>query len=449
MRVWDATGRLTKKHDYKKETRNYFTTFYNAKGQKTAQGESVMLKKKGKNVGFKKKGYWTYWKNGKKRYAAHQNGKRFVSVIDWWEDDGIHCQFRHARPGKSERVTCKYPSGAKESEGAYDHDFNRTGEWRFYKKNGTMMAKGSFVKSLQHGLWTEYHKDGYLTTKMKHGNQIGKSVWHQKDGAKATYTAKKSKRPSPPSEFGKNGAVNEWYPNGNLRLIANYRAGVKDGAFSKYYENGQQSQRGTFQRGKRVGLWVLWNQDGTKDREIFFRSDEVMVATRFVWYDHGQLHYMKKKVSADFSETKQFETETIFWFANGAKDIHLLRKNGALEGVQKSYYTSGKLRKKETYKKGISQEQYVLFYADGSKALEKSNPRKRGADAEAIYWNEQGDKVAERYRDAKDAVQYKYYADPDEVERVLHLVAQIENHRRRFRPKPPENAKAIFGPRRS
>ena len=98
MRVWDATGRLTKKHDAAKETRNYFTTFYNAKGQKTAQGESVMLKKKGKNVGFKKKGYWTYWKNGKKRYAAHQNGKRFVSVIDWWEDDGIHCQFRHARP---------------------------------------------------------------------------------------------------------------------------------------------------------------------------------------------------------------------------------------------------------------------------------------------------------------------------------------------------------------
>ena len=188
-----------------------------------------------------------------------------------------------------------------------------------------------------------------------------------------------------------------------------------------------KNRKGIFERDKRVGLWVLWNENGTKDKELFFRDGEIAIFTQFVWYDNGQMHYMEKRVTGDLTETKQLETETIFWFANGSKDRHLFRIGGKLDGLQKSYYTSGKLRKKEQYKKGLSQDQYVLFYPDGSKALEKRNPSKKGVDPEAVYWDEHGTKVAESYRDTNDEIKFKYYGEPHNVEKVLQRVGQIKN----------------------
>ena len=239
----------------------------------------------------------------------------------------------------------------------------------------------------------------------------------------------------------KNGAVNEWYPNG-VRLIANTVQGLKTDFF-KILRKRPTVATGHFSAGKRVGLWVLWNQDGTKDREIFFRSDEVMVATRFVWYDHGQLHYMKRKYRQT-SETKQLKRK-LFFGSPTAPKTSLLRKNGALEGVQKLLHQR-QAEKKETYKKGISQEQYVLFYADGSKALEKSNPRKRGADAEAIYWNEQGDKVASVTATPKMRFNTNITQTPMRLSGCCTSWPRSKNHRRRFRPKPPENASCDFRP---
>ena len=47
-------GRLIEAHDYKKATGKYTSTYYNDKGKKTGHGESVLMKKKSKNIGFKK-----------------------------------------------------------------------------------------------------------------------------------------------------------------------------------------------------------------------------------------------------------------------------------------------------------------------------------------------------------------------------------------------------------
>ena len=191
MRKWNTLGRLIEAHDYKKATGKYTSTYYNDKGKKNGHGESVLMKKKSKNIGFKNSGYWTYWKNGKKYLAGHKKGDRLLGVVDIWHNDDTHCQFKAARRGRTEHMLCSYPSGEKKSEGPVDHKYQQTGEWLFYKKNGTLKATGSYKKDQKHGTWYGYHKDGYLTMKMKYGNQVGKSVWHQKDGSKASFTAKR------------------------------------------------------------------------------------------------------------------------------------------------------------------------------------------------------------------------------------------------------------------
>ena len=108
--------------------------------------------------------------------------------------------------------------------------------------------------------------------KMKYGNQVGKSVWHQKDGSKASFTAKKIKKNASSAKIVKTGVFNQWYPNGKLRSIETYRNGVKDGPYSKYYDNGQESQKGIFERDKKVVVKGVverkWNQ---RQRVIFSR----------------------------------------------------------------------------------------------------------------------------------------------------------------------------------
>ena len=134
----------------------------------------------------------------------------------------------------------------------------------------------------------------------------------------------------------------------------------------------------------------------------------------------------KKRVTGDLTETKQLETETILvrqWFQRQTS----FSNRWQARRLTKELLHQWKAKKEEQYKKGLSQDQYVLFYPDGSKALEKRNPSKKGVDPEAVYWDEHGTKVAESYRDTNDEIKFKYYGEPHNVEKVLQRVGQINN----------------------
>ena len=307
---------------------------------------------KKKNFVFSNSGYWTYWKKVRNISPVIKKATGYRALLISGITMTPIVNFGVARRGKTEHMICRYPSGEKKSEGPIDHKHQHTGEWLFYKKNGTLKAKGSYKKDQKHGTWYGYHKDGYLTMKMKYGNQVGKSVWHQKDGSKASFTAKKIKKNASSAKIVKTGVFNQWYPMANnyarSKLIV---MGLKMDPIQSIMTTDKNRKKVFLSETKESVCGCLWNENGTKDKELFFRDGEIAIFTQFVWYDNGQMHYMEKRVTGDLTETKQLETETIFWFADGAKDRHLFRIGGKLDGLQKSYYTSGKLRKKEQYKK--------------------------------------------------------------------------------------------------
>ena len=53
----------------------------------------------------------------------------------------------------------------------------------------------------------------------------------------------------------KDGVVETFYENGQLRNRKNYKNGKLDGLYEYYYKNGRLEQRGKYSNGKKDGLW--------------------------------------------------------------------------------------------------------------------------------------------------------------------------------------------------
>ena len=60
----------------------------------------------------------------------------------------------------------------------------------------------------------------------------------------------------------KDGLVEEFYDNDQLRIKRNYNNGKLQGPFEMFYVNGQIKIRSTYKKGKRDGLWEYFDLDG-------------------------------------------------------------------------------------------------------------------------------------------------------------------------------------------
>jgi antitoxin component YwqK of YwqJK toxin-antitoxin module len=62
----------------------------------------------------------------------------------------------------------------------------------------------------------------------------------------------------------KNGNVEAWYPNGQLKLTGKYEQDMQNGVFAWYFQNGQKQAEGKLIDGERVGEWTWWHQNGMR-----------------------------------------------------------------------------------------------------------------------------------------------------------------------------------------
>jgi len=62
----------------------------------------------------------------------------------------------------------------------------------------------------------------------------------------------------------KNGNVEAWYPNGQLKFTGKYEQDMQNGVFAWYFQNGQKQAEGKLIDGERVGEWTWWHQNGMR-----------------------------------------------------------------------------------------------------------------------------------------------------------------------------------------
>lgn len=91
----------------------------------------------------------------------------------------------------------------------------------------------------------------------------GKWVTYFVNGQKATEIEYKD------GEY--NGTYTSFYANGQKSYEQHYVNGVIQGRDQGWHENGQQSYTGQYVNDRQDGLWIWWNPDGTKLKEVLYK----------------------------------------------------------------------------------------------------------------------------------------------------------------------------------
>lgn len=138
-----------------------------------------------------------------------------------------------------------------------------------YAPDGTIMEQGDYLNNFREGVYTEYHKNGFLKTSCgyikgrKEGQMITmndrgqieeRATYHQDvlHGAFVIYKASRVKEKRYYYEGELEGEQQKFYPNGVLMEASNYKKGKRDGTSHWYDQEGKETITYTYKDGELV-----------------------------------------------------------------------------------------------------------------------------------------------------------------------------------------------------
>jgi antitoxin component YwqK of YwqJK toxin-antitoxin module len=190
----------------------------------------------------------------------------------------------------------------------------KQGKWKFFFDNDMVKLEGTYKDNLKNGYFKEYDKNGLLVSIKKYVNDI--------EEAQAVETSKLVVK-------------SDYYPNGQVKIVATYRGDVPEGVRREFDQTGKITQGYVFKNGAVVGEGITTN-DGLKD------------GSWKEYYDGGKL----RAVGA-YDKGKQVG-EWIYYYPDGKVEQRgKFSKNGKYEGNWKWFYPDGSLKRDEAYLNGV------------------------------------------------------------------------------------------------
>ena len=163
-----------------------------------------------------------------------------------------------------------YRDGQKFAEGSYDRGIHE-GKWNYWYPNGQLCKTVNFKKGLPDGSWERFREDGTLFSSISYSNgqREGKWTYYYDDGKtiKAEENYKQGKM---------DGVRTAYYENGQKKQEAHLKMGILDGMTTNWDESGNKVKEAPFVNGKLNGAVVTWT--GGVASELHFREGQRVVA---------------------------------------------------------------------------------------------------------------------------------------------------------------------------
>jgi len=172
-----------------------------------------------------------------------------------------------------------FPDGKLRAEGLYD-DGNRTGEWKFFHRNGSVEQIGHYNRDGRpDGLWqwffasgeirieenyfdgyfdgymVEYDDDGKILTEGEYIEGYEEGFWY--------YELGESREEGYYSGGYRNGLWKSFYSDGELSFEGEFIDDNPNGKHTYYWDNGKIKDQGRYIMGKKEGDWQKNNYDGS------------------------------------------------------------------------------------------------------------------------------------------------------------------------------------------
>ena len=216
------------------------------------------------------------------------------------------------------------------------------------------------------------------------------------------------------------------FDNNNIAYAPNNKDVPFTGRHEKNYSNGQKKLEANYKDGLRDGLFTEWRENGQKETERNYNSGDMVWAIVTTYYGNGQ------KVRSEERKNKNgmndgFSTE---WYENGQKRSEHNIANGHRNGLSTEWYENGQKIREENYTEGRRDGLSTAWYENGQKSFEgsyKENGR-AGYDGLITSWYGNGQKRSEQtYKEGYlDGLSTEWYENGQKKEEVNAKNRQME-----------------------
>jgi len=295
----------------------------------------------------------------------------------------------------------------------------KQGRWITFYDDWQIHTEGEYRNDLKHGYFKEYTQEGVLISTAKYIEGV-----LQEDVA----------------ELAKLDIKREYYPSGNVKIIASYKdevpqgvrrefneegevvagfvfldgqiigegiideEGIKDGLWKEYYPNGAIKSEGTYDKGNRIGGWKFYYPNGQLEQIGTYNKDGKADGSWTWYYATGDLlreeSYFNGKIDGFSIEYDEYGVVI-------AQGEYLEDEK---EGKWKFNY--GDHKSEGEFSLGMRQGKWISYYSDGKVNFEgefiEDNPNGR----HTWYWPNGNKKTEGKYiMGLKDGEWLKYNYD--------------------------------------
>ncbi len=202
----------------------------------------------------------------------------------------------------------------------------KQGKWYVFWDNGNIKQEGNYRDDKKDGYFKDYAENGDLISVTKYLNDI---------------------RQDEAAEIKKLDIVNEYYPDGKLKVSQTYRNGIPEGIRREYNELGQIVQSFIFTKGIRIGEGIV-REDGAREGHwIEFYPDSTL------------------KSEGDYKDDKPVGDWKYFYPNGKVEQTGKYTSTGKLTGTWKWYYSDSQLKVEESYRNGVKDGLRTEYSEDG------------------------------------------------------------------------------------
>ena len=260
------------------------------------------------------------------------------------------------RAGKRDSAYVEFhPTGTRRLEATY-RDGIRQGPFKTYYDDGRVAQAGFFENDEPTGELTYYHPDGSvkLRTTLVKGQPNGPLKSQYPDGQTQAEISYENGQP--------NGAVKFYYPNGAVQSEGSFTRGLLSGPYKTYYPNRQ------------VEVEVLADKNGRGRYRSYYPSGKLQTESTYAPAPLVQ-RAVRNPLGDDLTKrvapptgTSNLDGPATSYFESGQVKTKLTYRNGVPTGHGMEYFENGHLREETDYG-NAGRDRKITRYHDAAGAL--------------------------------------------------------------------------------
>ena len=353
LKEWYDNGELSFSGNYMDDMKTGLQEWYYKNGNKSESSEYSLGEKDGNSK--------QWYEDGRIKFNHNYKNDKYDGLQEEYYENGNKSESSEYSLGEKDGNSKQwYEDGQIKFNYNYKND-KYDGLQEDYLKDGTKTLESNMLNNKRNGSLKQWYDNGELSFSgnYKDGEMHGLQEWY--NDANEDVEPNGIKYKSVEYSFGKlNGQAKEWFYNGKLKFMCNYKDDKRDGIYEQYYENGEKMLIQEFSLGVLNGKYSRFDDQGVLTSKGIFTNglmegkwlfkrkvkDVDEIFTCIINYkkgNGGDKGYLGVPWNGGFGEVK-------YLYESGVKFIEFELQNGKANGDYFEYFENGNIKVFQQYK---------------------------------------------------------------------------------------------------